>query len=426
VGEGTQAMSRRSPYLDPDFKKKPQRQRSVLDKKDRTTKDIKKNPQRLRSVLDKKDQTITNIKKKPQRQRSVLDRKDRTTKNIQKKISALKRYAEDDDGFDDNDADADASAGAGKAFGGREEKQQGKNKTKKWRSLTLQLQLWLEYWYAVMLVWRVVLGRAYRGNPRSGGVLHEWEPNNFKVPEIAAVHRDVVMFRRDNGEDFVPGELYIVDSFRQRLIASCRVTTPQIASVLRDVQAPSTFQTEKRRSDVTRQVFAKICAPSRHAAPTTQKLAHPKSELEIRKKWYRIMFRKNVPKIFWDYGMRWVCETISRTHTRNHRIDGGIPLQKVTDETVDISNYIDFEFYDYVECRDNAGLSQPKIGRWLGVSHNVGSMMTFYVLTQTGQVISRSSVERVKDTGKGRRWNPGRSSKQQPGVRHSGIRSRVP
>jgi hypothetical protein len=62
------------------------------------------------------------IKKKPQRQRSVLDRKDRTTTNLQKKISALKRYDQDDDGFDDHDADADASAGAGKAFGGREEK----------------------------------------------------------------------------------------------------------------------------------------------------------------------------------------------------------------------------------------------------------------------------------------------------------------
>jgi phage gp16-like protein len=25
---------------------------------------------------------------------------------------------------------------------------------------------------------------------------------------------------------------------------------------------------------------------------------------EMRKKWYRIMFRKNVSKILWDYGMR--------------------------------------------------------------------------------------------------------------------------
>ena len=31
---------------------------------------------------------------------------------------------------------------------------------------------------------------------------------------------------------------------------------------------------------------------------------------EVRRKWYRTMFKKRVPKIFWDYGMRWVCETM--------------------------------------------------------------------------------------------------------------------
>jgi hypothetical protein len=53
---------------------------------------------------------------------------------------------------------------------------------------------------------------------------------------------------------------------------------------------------------------------------------------EIRRKWYRVMFKKNVPKVFWDYGLRWVCEIMSRTHTRTHMINGGIPLQNVTGE----------------------------------------------------------------------------------------------
>ena len=39
---------------------------------------------------------------------------------------------------------------------------------------------------------------------------------------------------------------------------------------------------------------------------------------EIRRKWFRIMFRKKVPKEFWDYGMRWVCEIYKRTHMRSH------------------------------------------------------------------------------------------------------------
>jgi hypothetical protein len=66
----------------------------------------------------------------------------------------------------------------------------------------------------------------------------------------------VYTIHRDNEEVPVPGELYNIDSFRRRLIASCRVTTSQIASVVRDVHAPPIFQTEKRRSDVTPEQLA--------------------------------------------------------------------------------------------------------------------------------------------------------------------------
>jgi hypothetical protein len=92
------------------------------------------------------------------------------------------------------------------------------------------------------------------------------------------------------------------------------------------------------------------------------------------------MFKKNVPKVFWDYGLRCVCETMSRTDTRAKRIDGGITLQKVIGETVDISNYLDFGFYDHAVYRDNAGMSESKIRRELRVAKNIGTMMTFFVL----------------------------------------------
>jgi hypothetical protein len=91
---------------------------------------------------------------------------------------------------------------------------------------------------------------------------------------------------------------------------------------------------------------------------------------------------------------------MSRTHTRTQRINGGIPLKKATGETDDISNYLDLGLYDHVVYRDNACLSESKIGRWLGVAKNFGTMLTFYVLTQTRQVVSRSSVERVKEIQK--------------------------
>jgi hypothetical protein len=73
------------------------------------------------------------IMKKSQRQKSVLDRRDRKIESLLKKISALKcnaiKEAEDDDDSDDDDTNANASAG--NAFGGREEKKQAKERSKK-------------------------------------------------------------------------------------------------------------------------------------------------------------------------------------------------------------------------------------------------------------------------------------------------------
>jgi hypothetical protein len=72
----------------------------------------------------------------------------------------------------------------------------------------------------------------------------------------------------------------------------------------------------------------------------------------------------------------------------------------VTGETVDISEYLNFGFYDRVSYKENAGLGAPAIGRWLGVSHRVDGLMSYWVLTQTGTVISRTTVQRITNLEK--------------------------
>ena len=121
---------------------------------------------------------------------------------------------------------------------------------------------------------------------------------------------------------------------------------------------------------------------------------------EIRRKWYRVMIRKRVPEPLWDYGVRWVSETSSLTHTSAGGLNGCIPITQVTGETADISEYLDFGFYDEVWYKDNAGLSPYEPGRWLGVSHRTGRLMCYHVLTQKGTVISRSTVQRVTNLEK--------------------------
>ena len=52
-------------------------------------------------------------------------------------------------------------------------------------------------------------------------------------------------------------------------------------------------------------------------------------------------------------------------------------LKDETGETPDISQYIEFEFYDRYWYNDNAGLGETKLGKWWGVSHRIGSIMSY-------------------------------------------------
>ncbi len=70
-------------------------------------------------------------------------------------------------------------------------------------------------------------------------------------------------------------------------------------------------------------------------------------------------------------------------------------MEQLTGETPDISEYLDFSFYDWVWYKDNAGVGDNMFGRWLGVSHRVGNLMSYWILTNHSRVISRTTVQRV-------------------------------
>ena len=106
------------------------------------------------------------------------------------------------------------------------------------------------------------------------------------------------------------------------------------------------------------------------------------------------MTKKYVPKRLWDYRLRWVVEIMQRTASNAGTLHRRTGLDKVTGETPEISEYIDFGFYDPCWYKENAGMGETKMGRWLGVSHKTRSLMSFWVLTPSCHVVSRTSVQR--------------------------------
>ena len=118
---------------------------------------------------------------------------------------------------------------------------------------------------------------------------------------------------------------------------------------------------------------------------------------DIKTRWYRIMTKKNVPPRLWDFGFIWTCETGNLSVSSSRYADGRTPIEIITGETPDISEYLDFSFYDWVTYRQNSGLGPLELGRWLGVSHKLGDLMSYWILPQSGKPISCVTVQRLTE-----------------------------
>jgi hypothetical protein len=103
---------------------------------------------------------------------------------------------------------------------------------------------------------------------------------------------------------------------------------------------------------------------------------------EVKKKWKIRMHEKNILRRLWDYGLVYIAEIASITA----RGPTGRPgMEEILGQTVDISEWLDFDFYDQVwywdEKKKDMNIKQAKLGRWLGVAHRVGTEMMYWIIT---------------------------------------------
>ena len=115
---------------------------------------------------------------------------------------------------------------------------------------------------------------------------------------------------------------------------------------------------------------------------------------EVRRRWRLLYQRRSIPKRLWDYAVVHIARVMSLTVRAG---SDRTPMEEMTGETPDISEYLDFDFYDWVWYIDNPNDKEepPKLGRWIGVADNYGASMCFFVLAQNAKVLARSTVQRV-------------------------------
>jgi hypothetical protein len=90
------------------------------------------------------------------------------------------------------------------------------------------------------------------------------------------------------------------------------------------------------------------------------------------------------PASLWLLCLLYVCFLLNNTST-SALSNGGVPIQKLTGSTNDISPLLYFQFYEPVYYKvDDSDFpldSCEKRGHWVGIAKHIGHAMTFKILS---------------------------------------------
>jgi hypothetical protein len=116
---------------------------------------------------------------------------------------------------------------------------------------------------------------------------------------------------------------------------------------------------------------------------------------EIKRGIKRATVRARSPKRLWDYCGEWVAAVRRLTAHDIPGLNGRVPDEVIEGNTPDISEYAQFDWYEYVWFHDPTVQfpgNAKRLARWIGVAHDVGNPMSFYLLPPSCKVLARSTV----------------------------------
>lgn len=112
----------------------------------------------------------------------------------------------------------------------------------------------------------------------------------------------------------------------------------------------------------------------------------------IKRKTKHLMQETNTPVVLWDYCWEYATAIRSLVAVDNIYLDDVTPFQKVHGYIPNISEYTTFKWFEWVRYHEPTEPEKSKLGRWLGPAHNAGQGLCYYILTDKGKVVTRSTV----------------------------------
>eukprot|EP00590_Aulacoseira_subarctica_P011644 CAMPEP_0172424146 /NCGR_PEP_ID=MMETSP1064-20121228/21716_1 /TAXON_ID=202472 /ORGANISM="Aulacoseira subarctica , Strain CCAP 1002/5" /LENGTH=1711 /DNA_ID=CAMNT_0013165931 /DNA_START=811 /DNA_END=5943 /DNA_ORIENTATION=- len=146
------------------------------------------------------------------------------------------------------------------------------------------------------------------------------------------------------------------------------------------------------------EVRKKFLLPQRTTEKDSSWQNHAEREIgETKNHYRRIMDRKQVPEALWDFGITYTTDI--RKIIARPTLDNRSAYEVLTGNTPDISEFLDFEFYQWVKYFEPVAFpaSREYLGRWLGKAHGIGQALCYYILKENGQIIARSTVRKLTE-----------------------------
>ena len=170
---------------------------------------------------------------------------------------------------------------------------------------------------------------------------------------------------------------------------------------LHDVGIPTELLTDGA-GELNQKEWGKTCRKHKIRQFTTEPHTPRQNPAElaggnIKRKVRQLMKSTSTPVRLWDYCWVYAAEIRSLVATDNIYLDGDTPFSKVHGYTPDISEYLTFKWYDWVWYHEPNDPDKTLIGRWLGPAHDIGQGLAYYVLTEKGKVVIRSTVSPITD-----------------------------
>ena len=174
-----------------------------------------------------------------------------------------------------------------------------------------------------------------------------------------------------------------------------------LKELIQDVGIPKEIHTDGAK-ELTIGTWKQICRDAGIKTSMTEKDSpwQNRAEVEIRelkRHTRRFMSQSASPLALWDFCCLYTVELRNRICRPLAKLKGRTPYEVLTGNTPDISEYLEFSWYQPVWFYEPDVYPQQnkQIARWLGIAHRVGQAMCYWILPISGVPIARTTIQEI-------------------------------